>query len=103
GRRYPEGVQVTQAVALPGQLVPLPHVGLRGLDLSQLKVEQVELALSGPRQLAELLPLVFQRPDADVGLGHLLPQRQRPRPAVTVQDLQLYGAEHQLSMLVLTV
>ena len=76
---------------------------LRAVDLLELPLEQVELAVAraGPR--AQLLELLAQRPLARVGGGERLAPRRLLGAAEAVEDLELGGGEREPAVLVLAV
>ena len=86
-----------------GQLFLLGLARRRGIDLPQLPLEQVELAVARAGPLAQPLELVAQRPLAPVDRRELLAPRGLPGPAEAVEDLELGGGERQLAVLVLAV
>ena len=95
--------KVPQALALGEQRLLLRLARLRAVDLLQLPLEQVQLAVAraGPR--AQLLELLAQRSLARVGGREPLAPRGLLRPAEAVQDLELRGGEREPAVLVLAV
>ena len=61
GRRHPQPLQVAQPLALGGQLGLLGLARRRGLDLAQLPLEQVELAVARAGPLAQRRQLLAER------------------------------------------
>ena len=74
-----------------------------GFDLVELEADQVEFALARARQLPQRIGPAFDRARPLIGGTQLMAQRQRSSSAVGIQEVELGGREHQLSMLVLTV
>ncbi len=96
-------VGAAQALAPREQLVVLPLVGLRRVDLGELELEQVELALARAGELAQLLQALLQAAHLGICLG-ARPQPQRLLGAAQlVEHPELRGGERQLAMLVLAV
>ena len=96
-------LEVAQPLALGGQLVLLGVARRGGVDLRQLPLEQVELAVTRPGALAQRHELAEQRALARMDGGERLAPLRLLRPAEAVEDLQLRRGQHQLAVLVLAV
>jgi hypothetical protein len=94
---------VAQPFAPNDELLLLRLVRRRSLDLRQLELEQVELAIARARQVAQLRERAFQLPHARVDAGQLGAGNEVLRAAERVQQLELRAGQHQLAVLVLAV
>ena len=98
-----ERLLVAQPVALGAQGGLLGLGGRRGLDLLELEGEQVQLAVAGAGQLAQLGGAALELAHSLIGGAQPLAQRLLVGAAVGVEQLELGGGEHQLAVLVLAV
>ena len=98
-----ERVEPAQALAGGQQLVVLALLGRGGVDLRQLVLEQVELALARAGELAQGLELARERPHLRECLGAGAQAQRVVGAAEVVEQLQLGGGDRELAVLVLTV
>ena len=103
GRRETQSLEVAQPRALGRELVLLGLARRGRLDLAELPLEQVELAVARARALAQLLELLAQRALARVDRRERRAPHRLLGPAEAVEDLQLRRGERQLAVLVLAV
>ena len=97
-------VEAAQALAGGEQLLVLALVGCEGVDLAQLELEQVELALALAGELAQLLePLPRARACSRERRAQAAQARGLLGAAEPVEDLELGAGEGQLAVLVLAV
>ena len=94
---------VAEPLALGQQRLLLGLAGIRPVDLLELPLEQVELAVARARAGAQGLELLAQRPLARVGGRERLPARGLIGAAEAVEDLELGAGQHQPPVLVLAV
>src|SRR5207302_1314928 len=73
------------------------------LDLAQLEVEQIELALARAGECPKLLRALLEAAYPLVGCGQVRAYDEVLLAAVRVEHVELSGGEHQLAVLVLTV
>ena len=96
-------LDVSQPVALHAQRGLLGLVRRRLLDLAQLELEQVQLALAARRAVAQLLQRGLQTADLGMGRDRRLPPPCLRRPARSVEHLELRGGQREPAVLVLAV
>ena len=102
-RREPERVEVAQPVTLGDEACLFLLTRGDRFDLVELEREQVELALARAGHLPQLGDPLLGGADALVGLGEPFSELHLGRAAVSVQDVELCGGEHQLAVLMLSV
>jgi len=94
---------MAQPLAFGDELVALREGRVDLLDLGELEVEQVKLALARPGQLAQLPELLARAGDRRVGRGAGGDARGLLVAGATVEDLELCRGQHQPPVLVLAV
>jgi hypothetical protein len=102
-RRRAQGVQAAHPLARREQLIVLALVGSRRVDLGELELEQVKLALARAGELAQLRHPLMQAPALGEGLRAGAQPAQLLGPTQLVQECQLLARDGQLAVLVLSV
>ena len=103
GGRQPQALEVAQSLALQPQRLVLLGRRRRRLDLADLPLEQVELAIARSRALPQRLELPEQAALTRVEHAEGRAPRRLLRPAERIEDLELRGGERELAVLVLPV
>ena len=101
--RRAQRIETAQASARGEQLVVLPLVEAGGVDLGELVLEQVELALARRGELAQGVELRGKATDFCEGLGAGAQAQRVIGATERVEDLELGAREGQLAVLVLAV
>ena len=96
-------LDVTQALAFGAQVGRLLLAGLGGIDLRELEVEQVELALARAGQLPQLGERRLRLARHGVRRGDLRAAGELRVAAEAVEDVELSARERELAVLVLAV
>jgi hypothetical protein len=94
---------VAQPLALGAQVLGLGLARIRGLDLAQLPLQQVELPIPGAGPRAQLVQPRDQLPLARVQTRERAAPRRLGRATEAVQDLELRRREREPPVLVLAV
>ena len=102
-RGDPQPLEVAQPLAFGRELGLLGLARGRGVDLADLPLEQVELAVAGARPLAQGRQLRAQVALARMDLRVRRAALRLLGPAEAVEDLELRGGERELAVLVLAV